>query len=154
MDLKARINKDLIAALKSRDNLKTETLRFLLASIHNREIEKRSKADAADLTDEEIYDVLNREAKKRKEAAQIYEKGGRPELAEKELKELEIIKEYLPAELSEEEVRKIAAEAVAKTGAKNEKDFGKVMGEAMKQLKGKADSSVVSRIIKEFLVEK
>lgn len=151
MALKEKINSDLVLALKGKEVLKVDTLRFLLAGIHNREIEKRSREGVQDLSEEEILEVLSREAKKRKEAAQIYEKGGRRELAEKENKELEIIKTYLPSELSEEEIKKIVGELAQKTGIKDEKDFGRLMGEAMKLLKGKAEASVVSRLIKEIL---
>jgi len=151
MVLKKKINDDLLSALKQKESFKVDTFRFLLASVQNREIEKRGKSGVPDLTDEEILEVLNREAKKRKEAFQIYEKAGRRELAEKELKELEIIKEYLPTELGENEVRKIVIEAIQKIGAKSAEDFGKVMGEAMRQLKGRAESGTVSHIVKELL---
>ncbi len=153
MVLKKKINDDLLSALKQKESFKVDTFRFLLASVQNREIEKRGKSGVPDLTDEEILEVLNREAKKRKEAFQIYEKAGRRELAEKELKELEIIKEYLPTELGEDEVRKIVIEAIQKIGAKSAEDFGKAMGEAMRQLKSRAESGTVSRIVKELLAE-
>ncbi len=150
MVLKEKISSELAPALKSRNDFRAQTLRFLLASIHNREIEKRGKGDGEDLTEEEIIGVLSRETKRRKEAAEIYKKGGRPELESKELEELKIIKEFMPPEMDESEIKKIVSGAIQMVGAKDEKDFGRVMGEAMKQLKGRAESSLVNKIIKEF----
>ena len=92
-----------------------------------------------------------KESKKRKEAIEIYSKGGRQDLAAQEAKESEIIKIYLPEQLSEAEVEKMALKAIEKIGAKNQKDFGKAMAEAMKELKGKTDASKVSEIIKKKL---
>ncbi len=151
MVLKKRISDELLAALKQKESFKAGAFRLLLAAIQNREIEKRSKGGSSDLTDEEVLEVLSREAKKRKEAFQIYEKAGRKDLAEREDKELEIVKAYLPATLGEEEVKKIAIEVIEKIGAKSPADFGKAMGEAMKELKGKAEPGTVSRVIKEIL---
>lgn len=151
MGLKEKISNELTLAVKSRDAFRADTLRFILAGIHNREIEKRTKEKTSDLTEEEILEVLSREAKKRKEAAGFYEKGGRMELAAKEMKELEIIQAYLPAQLDEAEVEKIVAEITKKIGAKGEKDFGRAMAEAMKALKGKTEAALVSRFVKQYL---
>ncbi|MEK7087033.1 MAG: GatB/YqeY domain-containing protein [Patescibacteria group bacterium] len=154
MGLKEKINKDLIQALKEKDSLTAGTLRFLLAGVHNREIEKRGKEENSVLDDAEVLEVLTREAKKRKEAAAIYEKGGRRELAEKELNELKTIRNYLPAELGENEIRQSVIETIEKIGAKDPKDFGKVMGEITKKLKGRAEASLISAIVKEQLENK
>ena len=146
--LHQKITIDLKVALKSGDSFRVGTLRMLLSSLHNKEIEKKGKGLESTLSDDEAIEVLSREAKKRKEAIEAYEKGNRTDLAQKETKELEIIEKYLPEQLSEEEIEKIITAAIKKTGAVTVKDFGKVMGEAMKELKGKADASLVSKIVR------
>lgn len=162
--LKEKIQANLNEAVKNRDEEKSNTLRFILASLQSKEKEKRYKASKENaglsdselenksiLTDEEIIDALSSEAKKRKEAIIGFEKGNRPEMAEKEKKELVILMEYLPEQISEEELKKIVKEAVEKTGAKEMKDMGKVMAIVMPQIKGKADGSQVSQIAKEIM---
>lgn len=151
MSLHQKISDNLKTAMKAGQEFEVSVFRFLLASLHNKEIEKKGKGLEPALSDDEVIEVLNREAKKRKEAAELYAKGNRNDLAEKETKELEIIKKYLPEQLGEEEIEKIVKAAIEKTGAKEVRDFGKVMAEAMKELKGKADASVVSEIIKKRL---
>ena len=91
------------------------------------------------------------EIKKSREAIELYEKGGRPELAEKEKKEMEVLQKYLPEQFSEEEIRALVKEAVSKTGAKEMKDMGKVMAELMLKVKGKADAGLISKIVKNSL---
>ncbi len=142
MALLLRLNKDVKTALKSGDSLKVSTLRMILSSIHNREIEKRSKSKDA-ITDEEITDVLRKEAKKRKEAIEIYSKAGRADLKDKEAGELEIIQSYLPPEVGYEEIEKVVKSVIAL----GEREFGKVMKEAMKQLAGRAEARRVSELI-------
>ncbi|MEK7568343.1 MAG: GatB/YqeY domain-containing protein [Patescibacteria group bacterium] len=149
--LLGKIKEDLKNALKSGDDFTVGVLRFILSSVHNKEIEKRSGGGEPALSEEETIDVFMKEVKKRKEAAEIFLKGGRDDLASKELKESEIIQKYLPEQLSEEEVVKIAATAVERVGAKDVKDFGRVMAEAMKELKGRADAKTVSEAVKKLL---
>lgn len=151
MDLKAKLEDDLKFSLKSGQSFVVGVIRLVLAALRNREIEKRGKGGGAELFEEEILEVLMREVKKRKEAADIYLKAGRLDLAEKESKELEIIKIYLPEQADPELIEKTVLEAIKKIGAKEVKDFGKVMGEAMKLLKGKADAGAISDIIKKRL---
>ncbi|MBI2041635.1 MAG: GatB/YqeY domain-containing protein [Candidatus Nealsonbacteria bacterium] len=154
MSLKEKIHQDLNEALKSKEELKTSVLRLLSSSILNKEKDKRYKSGKAEdisLTDEEITDVISSESKKRKEAIELYQKGGRPELAKKEKEEMEILQKYLPDQLSEEEIRKLVKAAIVKTSAKDQKDMGKVMAELMSKTKGKADGSLVSKIVKESL---
>ena len=156
MVLKEKIHIDLIEALKSREELKTSVLRLLSSAILNKEKEKRyqfGKAEDISLIDEEIIEVISSEIKKRKEAADLYEKGGRAELAQKEKKEIEFLKAYLPEQLPENEVKRLVKEAIEKTGAKEPKDMGKVMAELMPKVKGKADNSLISRIVKESLIK-
>lgn len=151
MPLQSQLSFDLVNALKSGKSFEVETLRLLTAALKNREIEKRGKGQVAELSDEETIEVLTKEAKKRKEAFEIYSKAGRRELAEKEASELAFIKNYLPEPASAEEIKKAVAEAIQKTGVKEAKDFGRAMGEAMKALKGKADAGEVSKAVKKAL---
>lgn len=138
-------------SMKAGDAEKTGVLRLMAASFKNRELEKRAKGQEPVLTEEEAVETIMREAKKRKEAIEVFKQGGREDLAQKEQKELEIISEFLPEQAGEEEIVKIVEAAIAATGAQNIKDMGKVMAEAMKELKGKADGSAVSKVIKEKL---
>lgn len=152
--VKQRINDDLKGALKSGDSFVAGVLRMIIASFKNKEIEKRGKGEIADLSEAEVIDILAREMKKRKDAADAYVGGGRNELVQKELQEIDVIKKYLPEQLSVSEIEKIVNKAIEQVGVQSQKDFGKVIGEAMKELKGKADSSEVSAIIKKKLEEK
>ncbi len=157
MSLKEAIQRDLQEALKAREELKTSVLRLVSSAILNKEKDKRYKSKAGKdvlLTDEEVLEVILSEAKKRKEAIELYERGGRPELARKEKSELEILGKYLPEQISEEDLKKLVKGVVEKTGAKDIKDMGKVMGVLMPQLKGRADGNIVSKIIKELLIPK
>ncbi len=148
--LEVNIHNDLEVSMKQKDELRTGTLRMLLSSIHSRLIEQRGHGKT-ELTEEEVRDVIIKEAKKRREAAELFTSGGRTDLAEKEKKELAIVEHYLPAQASDEEVEKIVKQAVAKINPGSQKDFGKVMAEAMKELKGKADGTRVSEWIKKSL---
>ena len=166
--LKQQIQKDTTEALKAGDSFVLSTLRMLLAGVATKEKEKRYKISndpasaeasageeslvkASQLTDEEIISVISSEIKKRKDAIALYEQGNRQELADKEKKEIEILKKYLPEQLSADEVKKLVEGSVAKTGAKEMKDMGKVMGDLNPKIKGKADSGEVSKIVKELL---
>lgn len=163
MNLKEKIQKDLYSALKEKDENKASTLRFLNAQILNKEKEKRFKLakgkevgannleNQSNLTDEEIIEVMMSEVKKRKEAILEFEKGNRKDLAEKENKEIEILKGYLPEQLPEEEVKNIVKETIKKIGASGIKEMGKVMKELSPQIKGRAEGGLVSKIVREFL---
>jgi len=150
-DLKEKFVSDLKEALKKGDSLKIETLRLLLNAFHNKEIEKRTHQKPPLLDEEDILNILLSEAKKRKEAIELFEKGKRTDLAEKEKKELEIIEKYLPPPLSEKELEKIISQVIKETGAVSLKDFGEVMKEVMKKVKGRAEGLKVSQLIKEKL---
>ncbi|PIR72153.1 MAG: aspartyl-tRNA amidotransferase [Candidatus Nealsonbacteria bacterium CG10_big_fil_rev_8_21_14_0_10_36_24] len=152
--LKQTIQKDLFQAVKEGDEITRSTLRLLLAGILNKEKEKKYKTSKEELTDEEIIEVIFSEAKKRKEAIIEYKRGGREDLSDKEKAELEVLQKYLPEQLSEEELKKITKEAIEKVRAKEVKDIGRVMAEIMPEVKGKADGSAVSKIVKELLVSK
>jgi len=152
--LKQNIQADSTEALKAGEQFRLGVLRMLLASILTKEKDKKYKEKIegeAQLTDEQILEVISSEIKKRKDAIALYEQGKRPELAEIEKKEIEVLKKYLPEQLSPEMLKKLVTEAVAKTGAKEMKDMGKIMAELMPKVKGKADNSEISKIIKELL---
>lgn len=145
MVLVDRLKTDITQALKGGESLKVETLRGLLAAVHNREIELRGKEK--ELSEEEVLTVLGREAKKRKEANQIYRDAGRADLAEKESKELEIIKSYLPSEMSVEEIE-VIVRGVIEEGVR---DFGQVMGRVVKETKGRAEPGTIKEIVERVL---
>ena len=144
-----RISNDLTAALRAGEEVRVGTLRLLRSAIHNREIEKRGKGAA--LTEDDVAEVVAREAKKRKESIHLFTEGKRQDLAEKETRELEVLAAYLPEQARDEEVRRVVAAALAVVKPASPKDFGKVMGEAMKTLKGRVETDAVSRLIKESL---
>ncbi len=147
MALSDRIKEDLKQAMKSGDKLRLETLRTIRAQMI--ELEKRGLG--REITPDDELGVLNSALKKRKEAIEMYEKAGRAELVQQERSELEIITSYLPKQLSEEEASAIISKILADTGATTQKDFGKVMPLAMKELKGKIDGKVVQELIKKRL---
>jgi len=173
-NIQSKLQNDLRTALKGRRKLEVSTLRLLGAAIINKEKEKRMKnattekdlkeeelVEKSRLTDEEIIEVVLSEIKKRKEAilgfsagsvsAPAREKAKIQNLIDKEKEEIKILKKYLPEQLSEEEVRKLAKDVVEKTKAQSMKDIGKVMKKLMPKIKGKADGSLVSKIVKELL---
>lgn len=145
--LSEKLNNDLREALIKKNKEKVETLRMLLSGARNKAIELLKKDSG--LNDEEMILVFKSEIKKRKDSIELYEKGGRSDLAEKEKAEIEIIKVYLPPELSDEEIRKMVKEAIASMGNVEIKDFGKIMKEVMPKLKGQADGAKLSAIVKE-----
>lgn len=157
-----KINDDLKQAMLAKDEARVLVLRGLNSAIKNKEIEKRTKLsktesdlakleEASRLSDEEIQDVVSSEAKKRRESILEFGKGGRQDLVDKETKELEILKEYLPEQLSEEQVAEIVKTAIAETGASSKKDIGKLMAKIMPQIKGKADGAMVTKIVGDLL---
>lgn len=147
--LKDKIQEDLKRAMMAKDELKLSTIRMLKSAIQYHEIQKGGAGYEA--TDEDVIEVIGREVKKRNEAIELYRKGGRDELAQKEERELEILKGYLPEQMSEDEIRKLVGEAISQTGAKIPQDMGKVMGALMPKVKGRADATLVSNIVREKL---
>lgn len=132
--------------MKAQDKLKVSTLRLLNNAIKNAEIEKREE-----LKEDEIIQIVGKEIKKRKESIEEYKKGNRVDLAEKEEKEAKILSEYMPEQLSEEEIEKIVKKAIEETGAVGKQDMGKVMGKIMPEVKGKADGSLVNKVASDLL---
>ncbi len=151
MDILKKINEDLVASMKSKEegsDLRTSTLRMMKSSIKNAEIAKRGKGE---LTEEDITGVLSTMVKQRKESVEQYLKANRNDLAEKENKEIEIIQKYLPEQLSAEEVDEIIKSTIQEAGITGMKDMGRLMKELMPKLKGKADGKLVSQHVKEIL---
>lgn len=148
MPLLEKIEKDLREAQKSKNETVVSTLRLLKNAIKNSEIRLQKKVD-----DSLINEIIAKEIKSRKESIEQYQKGGRPELAEKEAKEIEILRQYQPKQLSKEEIEKIVKQIIVKVKAVSAQDMGKVMAEVMPELKGKADGAQVSQIVKENLLK-
>ncbi len=144
-----KIETDLKEALKNKDGQRLSVLRMIIAALHNEAINLKKKDQG--LSDQEELAVLKREVKKRKDSVSAYQEGGRGELAEKEQAEISIIEQYLPANLSETEIKKIVEEVVTSMGEVNENQFGIVMKNVMAKLAGQADGSVVSQVVKDVL---
>jgi uncharacterized protein YqeY len=151
MSIKEKLEEELKEALKENDIFKKDALRFLMAAIKNKEIEKRGSGKGEILTDEEVIDLFRKEFKKRKEAANIYKENGRLDLFEKEEKEAAIIQSFLPRELSDEEIENVVLEVIKKTNSSSLKDLGKVIKESLNILKDKASPARVSEIAKKKL---
>lgn len=141
-----RVSEDLRAAMKSGQKVRLAALRMLATSIRNREVELRR-----DLSEEEFLEVVAREVKRRKEAAEAYEGAGREELAARERQEQDALEAYLPAALSDEDVAGLIEEAVAATGASGPGDMGKVMSHVMGKARGRVDGSAISARVRERL---
>ena len=148
MGLKETLQSDLTEAIRSRDELTSGTIRMVLTAITNEEVSGKS---ARVLEDAEIITVLSREAKKRREAAEAFADAGRADRAAQEKSEGEVIARYLPAQLSEDEIKKLIADAIAQTGASGPAGMGQVMKLVSPQTAGKADGGTVSALVKAAL---
>ena len=148
MGLKEILKSDLTEAIRSRDELKSGTIRMVLTSITNEEVAGKT---ARVLTEPEIITVLSREAKKRREAAEAFTDGGRPDRAEREKLEGEFIITYLPAQLSQDEIRAMIAEAIIESGAAGPAGMGLVMKIISPKIAGKADGGLISTLVKAAL---
>jgi len=147
MNFEQLINDDLKEAMKSGDKLKLETLRSLRASV----IEFNKNGTGKELAEEDAQKILLQASKKRKDAIEMYKQAGRQDLLEKEEAELAIIASYLPQQLTEDQVIDVLKGLIANIGAEGPKDMGKVMGLAMKELRGKADGTLVQQCLKSLL---
>ena len=143
MSLRAQILSDIKDAMRAREQEKLVTLRMLSAAIKQREVDER-----IELTDADVLRIAEKLIKQRRDAAQQYQDGGRPELADKELSELALLEVYLPAQLSEAAVAALIEECVAQAGASGPQDMGKVMGLIKPRIQGQADMGAVSQLIK------
>ena len=147
-DLKSKLQSDLNDAIKSRNTVVAETISMVLSAITNEEVAGKEKKE---LSDAEVITVLTREAKKRREAAEAFEQGGRADRAAAERAEGEVIAGYLPEQLSENDLNKLIAETIAAVGASGPADMGKVMGALKAKVAGKADGALVSTLVKAAL---
>ena len=151
MSLKDKIETDYKNALKSKDKGKISTFRLILSSIKDLDISNRSGPNKKDTDDEDIKKLLKKMIKQRSESIEVYKKNNRQDLFEVEEREVQIISEYLPKQLSEEETTKVCKEIVEKIGAKSIKDMGKIMGELKKNYSDSIDFSKAGSIIKGIL---
>jgi uncharacterized protein len=146
MTLSQRIESAMRDAMRARDERRTQTLRMAMAAAHNQRI-----ARGRELTDEEVVDVVARQVKQRRESIELYRAGGREDRAAEEEAEAAILAEFLPQQLSEDEVESLVRAAVAETGASGPGDLGRVMGRVSPQTKGRADGRLVSDIARRVL---
>lgn len=147
MTLKEQLQQDLIASMKAKDEVQTGAIRMLKAAI----LRFETAGDKKIATDADVIQMIGKEIKQRKDSIEQFEKGNRPELAEKEKLEMAVLEKYLPVQLSEEEIRAIVKEVITSTGATGKSDLGKVMGALMPRTKGKADGGLVTKIVQELL---
>ncbi|GAB6180959.1 GatB/YqeY domain-containing protein [Desulfotomaculum defluvii] len=145
--MKDKLMNDLKIAMKAKDKLKVDTIRMANAAIKNAEINGRKE-----LTEDQVLDILAKEIKMRRDSLVEYRKANRPEAVEKIEQEINILMVYMPAQLSEQELRTVIQETIQQTGAQGSKDMGKLMGALMPKVKGKADGKLVSSMVKELLV--
>ena len=149
MGLEEKIFNDYKEAMKNKDTLKSSVLSFLRAGLINVAMEKKKKA----LEDNDVVAVIRKQVRERQDSIEQFQKGNRLDLAEKETKELEILKSYLPPEFSPEEIKKIIEEAISVTGAQDMKDMGNVMKEVTAKVAGQADGKLISDLVKERLAK-
>jgi hypothetical protein len=145
-ELFTKLQEEMKAAMKSGDKEKLSTIRMLISEIKKVQIDSKKE-----LSDEEIISIMQKYIKQRKEAYAQYEQAGRKDLAEKELKEIEVVQQFLPPPLSEEELIKIVEETIQEVGASSIKEMGKVVRAVMDKVKGRAEGSLISKIVKEKL---
>lgn len=146
MSLQQRLDDDLKRAIKSSDKLKTSVLRMVKAAIKNRQVEKQRE-----LSEEEIISVILTLSKQRRESIELFSKGGREDLADKEKQEISILQSYLPSQLTQEELDRLIIESIQESSAEGVKDIGKVMRVLMPKVKGTADGKMVNQRVKELL---
>lgn len=150
MSLKEQIGEDIKTAMKAKDKIRLQTVRSIKKAILDKEVELRPQGQDS-LTPEQEIELLSQQAKQRRDSIEQFRNGGRDDLVETESQELSIIETYLPAQLSDEEVEAIVDQIITSSGATSVKDLGKVMGPAMKQLKGKADGKKIQELVKSKL---
>ncbi|CAJ1003236.1 MULTISPECIES: GatB/YqeY domain-containing protein [Bacillales] len=146
MSVMERLDQDMKQAMKDKAALKLSVIRMVKAALKNEEISKGRL-----LSEDEELTILTRELKQRRESLQEFEKAGRDDLAAKTREEIDVLSAYLPAQLSEDELRGIVRDAIAATGATSKKEMGKVMGAIMPKVKGRADGALVQKIVSEEL---
>ncbi len=145
--LKQKLQNDLRQSMLAKDELKTSVLRMVISAIGYYEI--KTGGAGYEATDEDVLTVIQKEVKQRRDSIEQFKNANRAELVDKETKELEILQGYLPQQMNEDEIRKLVKDTISKLNAISAKDMGRVMGVLMPQLKGKADGTTVSKIVKE-----
>ena len=151
MSLREKIETDYKSALKAKDKNKISTYRLILSGIKDLDISNRSQADKKETNDEDVKKLLKKMIKQRSESIEMYKKNNRKDLQEEEEKEIEVISQYLPKQLSDEDTKKLCSDIINSTGASSVKDMGKVMGELKKNNADNIDFSKAGAIIKELL---
>lgn len=146
MNLSERLNEDMKQAMKGQDKFKLSTIRMVRSAIKNLEIDLKRTLD-----DNEVLEILSREIKQRKDSLQEFDKAGRDDLAVPLKAEIEIISQYLPVQLTEEEIKVIVQQTIQETGASSKADMGKVMSALMPKVKGRADGKLVNQAVQQFL---
>lgn len=146
MDLKEKLQEDMKDAMRAGDDQRRDVLRLLLAAVKQEEVDSGTTLD-----DEGVQEVLNKQAKQRREAITDAQRAGREQMAEEERAELAIIKAYLPEQMSREEIRALANEVIDEVGASDMQEMGQVMGRLMPKVKGRADGRVVSSVVRDLL---
>lgn len=144
--LKEQLNEDLKKFMKAKNPIALNTVRLVIADIKNKEIEKNSE-----LTDEEILQIIRKQIKTREDSIQQFKSAGRDDLANKEAQEIEILKKYLPEDLTDEELDKIIQETIKELNASSKKDFGRVIKEVIQKVQGRADNKKISELISKKL---
>jgi len=147
MALKHQVQKDMMDAMKAHDELKVSALRMLKAAVLKFEVSGERK----EATDADVLTIIGKEIKSRRDSAEQFRAGNRPEMADKEEKEIEVLLAYMPPQMSEEELTKVAKEVIASMGATSKAELGKVMGAMMPKVKGLADGDLVSKVVKSLL---
>jgi uncharacterized protein YqeY len=146
MDINVKLNEEIAVATKAKDKIRLSAIRMLKTALHNKEIDLMRP-----LNESEILQILSVIVKQRKDSIEQFAKGGRNDLVEKEEAELKVVQEFMPAQMSDEEVETVIKKAIAEAGAVSVKDMGKVMKILMPQLTGKADGKTVGEKVKAFL---
>jgi Uncharacterized conserved protein len=146
MSLAERLNEDMKLAMRAQDKFKLSTIRMVRAAVKNQEIDLRRP-----LEDSEVLDILTREVKQRKDSLQEFQKAGRDDLATDLAAEIDIIAQYLPQQLTEEEIKAIVMQTIQETGASSKADMGKLMGALMPKVKGRADGKLINQLVQQFL---
>ena len=146
MDINAKLNEEIVVAAKTKDKIRLSAIRMLKTALHNKEIDLMRP-----LNESEILQILSVIVKQRKDSIEQFAKGGRNDLVEKEEAELKVVQEFMPAQMSDEEVETVIKKAIAEAGAVSVKDMGKIMKILMPQLTGKADGKAVGEKVKAFL---
>jgi uncharacterized protein YqeY len=154
MTLRDRLNENLKGAMKAREQKRVSTLRLVLAALKERDIANRSEESHAGVGDDDILTLMSKMIRQREESASVYENGGRPELAAGEREEIAIIREFLPRQMSEEEMRAAAEAAITETDAASPKDMGRVMAALKQRYAGQMDFGRAGAIVKDLLAPK